>query len=110
MAKKTVKIKGQKQLSTKLKKIANRLEVTSKQLDRRASRELASRIRRVTPVDTGALQNSVEALDNGVTIGGGPVDYAEIVEARQPFIEPTVREFRNDYVQMAREDFGDAIK
>jgi hypothetical protein len=57
---------------------------------RDVAEELAARIRIDAPVDTGALQRSVEAVGDQVVIGGGAVDYAPFVERREHFIAHNV--------------------
>jgi hypothetical protein len=68
---------------------------------RNSAKELASTIQTNAPVDTGALRDSVSIVNTPegatITIGGGSVDYADIVEAEEPFIEPAISGFRSGY-------------
>jgi hypothetical protein len=57
---------------------------------REVAEELASWIRADAPVDTGALQRSVDVVGDRVVVGGGPVDYAPFVERREHFIAHNV--------------------
>lgn len=64
---------------------------------RQTARDLADEIRQNAPVDTGRLRDSVDVVDKagGATVVVG-TDYADDVEARQPFIEPAVRKARSN--------------
>lgn len=70
------------------------------QAARREAEELADIIRRNTPVDTGALRDSVEVVNTPdgarVTVGGS-LEYADIVETKEPFVAPAVAGFRSSF-------------
>ena len=57
---------------------------------REVARQFADAMRARCPVDTGALRASITVIDTAdgayVTIGGGEVDYARPVMARNPFV------------------------
>jgi hypothetical protein len=68
---------------------------------RAEAKGLAKALRAKSPVDTGALRDSIKVVNTPegakVTIGGGVVDYADDVEREEPFIAPTVQAFRSGY-------------
>jgi hypothetical protein len=74
----------------KIKATENAVTQGSAKGARAVAEELASRIRVDAPVDTGALQRSVEVVGDRVVVGGGPVDYASFVERREHFIAHNV--------------------
>lgn len=74
----------------KLAKTEDAVTQGSSKGGRKVAEELAARIRADAPVDTGALQRSVEVVGDKVVVGGGPVDYASFVENREHFIAHNV--------------------
>jgi hypothetical protein len=101
-----IKVRGLSKLSKDLDRIGRNLKTGAEQGTNVAAKNLASQITSSTPVDSGALQDSVHAESNRVIIGSSEINYAEVVEENEPFIRPVIDQMSSEIVS----DIVDAIR
>lgn len=103
MARKRVKLKGITGLQDQLGELSDDLVDGIHVAEEILAEVLADNIARDTPIDTGDLLSTVEAVGTEVHVGGRRAPHAQIVESITPFIQPNVDAMQQEAPKLARD-------
>lgn len=103
MARKRVKLEGISGLQAELGDLSEDLEADVRLAEEIIAEALAYNIAADTPIDTGDLLSTVQAVGTEVHVGGRRAPHAQIVESITPFIQPNVDSMRTEGPRLARE-------